>query len=131
MKSLFLWGAVVIVVLGTCACHSSNRSLSSLMRDVDSYHKDLLFDRYEYAAKRIAPSSRMKWLEAISQQDIHFSEIDVVSSDYCSPSNENCVIVQAQVQWYSGSSLSIQTTNTQTTWEYDEEAKTWFIVEQN
>ena len=118
-----------IVAISVSACNSSDRNLAALMRNVDSYHKDLLFNRYEYAAKNITPASRMKWLEAISGQDIHFSEIDVVSSDYCSTTNQNCVIVQAQVQWYSESSPSIQTTNTETTWEYDEEAKTWFIVE--
>lgn len=132
MSISFVWRTLAIIsILGMCACHSSNRSLSSLMRDVDSYHKDLLFDRYEYAARRIAPASRMKWLEAISQQDIHFSEIEVVSSDYCTPNNQNCVIVQSQMQWYSGSSPSIQTSKTETTWEYDEDAKKWLIVEQN
>ena len=132
MKISFVWHILaIILVLGLCACQSSNRNLSSLMRDVDSYHKDLLFDRYEYAAKRIAPASRMKWLEAISQQDIHFSEIDVVSSDYCTPNNQDCVIVRAQVQWYSESSPSIQTSKTETTWEYNEETKQWLIVEQN
>ena len=111
-----------------CAC-SSRHSLSSLMRDVDSYHKDLLFDRYEYAAKRIAPASRLKWLEAVTAQGIHFSEIDVVSSDYCSSNQDDCVIVQTQIQWYSSGSPSIQTSNTETVWEFDEESKTWFIVE--
>ena len=56
------------ILLSLVACQSRKADLKSLIRNVENYHKDLLFERYEIAAKNIQPSSRVEWLNAIKSQ---------------------------------------------------------------
>lgn len=140
--SSFLLILCAIGAAFTSACASSSRpNMKSLVSEVEAYHRDLLFDRYDVAAKRIAPTSRMEWLSAVQSQGIRFAEIHVQSTEDCTeiPSNPEtpdddpipCVKVFSNIQWYSNNSPVIKTTPTISTWNFDKESKMWIIVEQN
>ena len=103
--------------------------MKSLLRDVDSYHRDLLFARYEVAANRIVPSERGSWLASTKSLGLRFAEIEVVGTEPCSEYSEECVIIHSQMQWYSGSSPTVNTGTVVSTWQFDKESKSWQIVE--
>lgn len=110
--------------------------MKKLISDVEAYHRDLKFERYEIAAKNITPSQRGAWLNAMLAQRLHFADIEITATRPCDITEasdreklENCVIVNSSVQWYVSSSPSLKSGNLRTTWEYDEEANAWFITE--
>lgn len=110
-------------------------SLEDLQKDVESYHRDLLFERYDVAAKSLAPGSRAGYLENIYTQGLRFAEIEVVTLDACQGIDDakdvkGCAVVLTKVQWYAGQSPSVQTNHVAETWKYDEEKKSWFLSEQ-
>ena len=131
-RSLLSFGIACLLVL-FCACAESKSSLKSLVRDVEAYHKDLIFERYEIAAKHIAPESRGDWLEALISQNLKFSEIEIVSSQDCTkstPDAPTCICIISRVQWYANASPVVKTNRLHTVWQFDEDQKSWFLVEQ-
>ena len=135
MRILWVTGAM----LGLTGCQTAKADLASLVKDVEAYHRDLLFERYDVAAKRITPSQRMEWLQAIQSQHLSFAEIDIVATEACPETSEtgdkekttpDCTQILSQMQWYSGASPVVSTGRVLSTWQYDREAKAWFIVEQ-
>lgn len=131
-RSLLSIGIACLLVF-LCACADSKSSLKSLFKDVEAYHKDLIFERYEIAAKRISPESRGDWLEAILSQHLKFSEIEIVSSQDCTKSTPDapvCICIISHVQWYANASPVVKTNRLHSVWQFDEEQKTWFLVEQ-
>lgn len=115
-------------------CQTSKTEFQSLIKDVEQYHRDLIFERYEIAARRIAPNSRASWLDGINSQKLRFAEIEVVSSSPCQHSDpdedKGCFVIESQMQWYPGNSPSVYTGRVFSTWEYNKAEKGWLIVEQ-
>ena len=105
--------------------------MSQLLRDVDSYNRDLLFQRYEVAAKKITPSQRLNWLSAMKAQNLHFTEIEVVGTQTCAKENDQCVLIDSEMQWYTGNSPSVNAGHVTAVWQYDMDEKAWLIVEQS
>ena len=136
MKSAYLLTALAaLLVLG--ACQSQKSDLKSLVRTVESYHKDLLFERYEIAAKNIQPSSRSEWLNAIKSQHLRFAEIEIISTAQCDPGEidnpetvENCAIIESNMQWYSNGAPTVYSARVRSMWQYFKDSG-WLIVEQN
>lgn len=136
MKSAYLLTALAaLLVLG--ACQSQKSDLKSLVRNVESYHKDLLFERYEIAAKNIQPSSQVDWLNAIQSQHLRFAEIEIVSVGECDPGMidnpeavENCAVIESNMQWYSNGAPTVHSARVRSVWQYFKDSG-WYIVEQN
>lgn len=119
------------------SCQSSKTSLKALIKDVENYNHDLLFERYEIAAKNIAPSSRAEWLESMQSQKLHFAEIEIVSTAPCveeevvdEQNPEKCAVIISQVEWYAPDSPSVHSARVYSTWQYNRNEKRWLIVEQ-
>ena len=134
MKSLrsMVSAGMALLCLGAIlmsSCNTPHGDMATLLRDIDSYHRDLLFERYEIAAKRITPSERMSWLSAMKSQELHFAEIELLGTQPCSEYTEQCYIVDSQMQWYSGSSPSVNSSHVTSTWQFDTKTKSWQIVE--
>ena len=127
MKKILLSAATALILLG---CNTPHGSLSTLITDVEAYNRDMVFQRYDVAAKKIDASVRHEWLAAMRSQGIRFSEIEVTDTSPCTPSDDQCYIVNAQVQWYSGNSPSIHNAILSTTWEFNITEKAWRIVKQ-
>ena len=117
------------LVIFVTSCNTPHGDLQSLLRDVDSYHRDLLFERYEIAAKKISPSERVGWLSAMKSSGLRFAEIEVMSTQPCSEYTEECFIIDSQVMMYSGNSPTVSNAHVTTTWQFDKETKDWLIVE--
>ena len=125
--------AALALVLMT-ACNTGKSDLKNLIRDVESYHRDLIFERYEIAAKYITPESRMPWLEAMRSQNLRFAEIEILSTEDCTKDEKDaplCMNILSQMQWYAGSSPVIKTTRIQAVWQFDAEEKAWHLIEQS
>ena len=136
MKSLYTLG-IILLLLTLGACKSQQADLKTLIRNVESYHKDLLFERYEIAAKNIQPSSRAEWLNAIVSQNMHFAEIEIISTGPCDSFDvekreeiENCAVIESNMQWYANGSPTVHAARVRSTWEYHKDYG-WVIVEQN
>ena len=136
MKSLYSF-IILLLLLIFPACQSHKSDLKSLIRDVESYHKDLLFERYEIAAKNIQPSSRAEWLNAIVSQNLRFAEIEIISTGPCDSAEiekredvENCAVIESNMQWYANGSPTVHAARVRSTWEYHEDSG-WIIVEQS
>ena len=136
MKRTFPFIALfILLTLG--ACQSQKSDLKSLIRNVENYHKDLLFERYEIAAKNIQPTSRMEWLTAIQSQHLRFAEIEIISTAECDPSEytqdetiENCAVIESNMQWYSNGTPTVYSAHVRSMWQYFKDVG-WFIVEQS
>ena len=134
----FLYPLCILLILQIFAsCQSQKSDLKSLIRNVESYHKDLLFERYEIAAKNIQPSSRVDWLNAIQAQHLRFAEIEIISTSQCDPSDvedeekvENCAVIESNMQWYSNGAPTVYSARVRSIWQYFKEDG-WYIVEQN
>ena len=132
--------AVFLLFSGLClltSCQSSKLSMKALIKDVESYHHDLLFERYEIAAKNIAPESRASWLESMQSQKLHFAEIEIASYAPCASGEivnkeeqDRCAVIISQVEWYANGSPSVHSARVYSTWQYNKDAKRWLIVEQ-
>ena len=136
----FRFCTVCLMVIAACAilCGCKTKTdFKALIKDVESYHRDLIFERYEIAAKNITPKSRAAWLEAIQSQHLHFAEIEIMATSPCDVTEvvdkeekEKCAVIESQMQWFVNGSPSVQSGRVRTTWQYDSEEKAWFIVEQ-
>lgn len=133
-RIFFLFGALWLT-----ACGSQN-DFKTLIKNVESYNHDLLFERYEIAAKNIAPESRAQWLESIQSQHLHFAEIEIASTAPCESDEiiddelydpEKCAVIFSQVQWYVNGSPSVQNERIRSVWQYAREEKAWYIVDQH
>ncbi|MCL2326497.1 MAG: hypothetical protein FWC40_08405 [Proteobacteria bacterium] len=125
----------IAALLGLCLALAACRSmggpkLEDLTKDVDAYHRDLIFERYDVAAKRLDPLHRASYIENIRQQRLRFAEIDVMSVEPCQPQAKDCMLVSVHVQWYSHHSPVLQSNMLTEKWQYDEEQKTWLLIEQ-
>lgn len=145
----------LLLPLTLISCNATRAKVKALRPEVESYHRDLIFERYDVAAKRLAPGSRFQWLSALQSQGIRFSEIQIQATEECAerdgalPQNGDegkdsgetraksaaepalCVDILSLVQWYSANSPTVQTSRIATKWVYDEEEKTWRIAEQS
>lgn len=128
--------ACLLMMTTICACQTKG-DFKSLIKDVESYHRDLIFERYEIAAKNITPKQRGAWLDAIQSQNLHFAEIEIMSTSPCDiteavdkDEKDKCAVIESYMQWFVKGSPSVQEGRVRTTWQYDEEEKVWFIVEQ-
>lgn len=126
------------VLLAAPACQSATSLKSKLIKNVEAYNRDLIFERYEIAAKNIKPEARASWLDAILTQRVKFTEIEVLATEQCDMTDvtdpemkDRCMIVFSDVQWYEQGVPSVHSSRISTTWEYDRDAKAWFITEQN
>lgn len=136
MRSLHFL-CIPFLLLTFTACKSQQSDLKSLIRNVESYHKDLLFERYEIAARNIQPSSRAEWLNAIVSQNLRFAEIEIISTGPCDPAGsekrddvENCAVIESNMQWYANGAPTVHAARVRSTWEYRKDDG-WVIVEQN
>lgn len=115
-------------------CQTSKSGFQALIKDVEDYHKNLIFERYEIAAQRIAPNGRAAWLEGITSQSLRFAEIEIVSSNPCKHSDpdkkDGCFIIESHMQWYPSNSPTVYSGRVFSTWEYNDTEKNWIIVEQ-
>ncbi|MBQ9394834.1 MAG: hypothetical protein IJU23_04875 [Proteobacteria bacterium] len=137
--TLLLILASLFLICLTC-CNTSTGKMKDLINNVETYHRDLKFERFEIAAKNITPSQRGAWLEAMLLQRLHFADIEILATRPCDITEasdtdgekreENCIIVNSSVQWYVNDSPTLKTGRLRTTWEFDEEEKAWFITEQ-
>lgn len=156
LSRIFVLFSLVLTV-SLISCNPAKPKVKSPVDDVEAYHRDLIFERYDVAAKRIAPASRFEWLNALRSQGIRFAEIQIQSTEECTdePTSSNntatssaldvadtkstderqeptpCVRIFSIVQWYSNAAPTLKTSHVTTTWNYDYETKTWNIVEQN
>ncbi len=128
---------LLLFIIAFCSACSTKTDFKALVKNVESYHRDLIFERYEVAAKNITPKSRAAWLEAIQSQKLHFAEIEIMSTSPCDVTDvvdkdqkEKCAVIESQMQWFVNGSPSVQSGRVRTTWQYDDEEKVWFIVEQ-
>ena len=147
----------LLLTVSLISCNPAKPKVKSPVDDFEAYHRDLIFERYDVAAKRIAPASRFEWLNALRSQGIRFAEIQIQSTEECTDeptSSSNtatssaldvadakstderqeptpCVRIFSIVQWYSNAAPTLKTSHVTTTWNYDYETKTWNIVEQN
>ena len=133
---LLLFAACALLALSACQTSRSNKA--KLIKNVESYNRDLVFERYEIAAKNIKPSARAAWLDAILTQHIKFTEIEVLATEECDVADtsdpehkDHCMVVYSDVQWFEQGSPSVHSSRMATTWEYDRDEKAWFITEQN
>ena len=132
MSLLFLPIALVT------ACSGSD--YKALLKDIDTYHRDLVFERYEIAAKNIAPNARAAWLESLQEQHLRFAEIEVSSYAPCESDEiskdenydpEQCAVIFSQMQWYVNGSPTVQTRRVRSVWQYNLTDSSWYIIEQN
>lgn len=138
MKFRFLLPcAACLLCLITLAACQTKGDFKELIKDVESYHRDLIFERYEIASKNITPKQRATWLEAMQSQNIHFAEIEIMSTSPCDitetvedDNKDMCAVIESQMQWFVNGSPSVQSKRVKSTWEYNKEEKSWFIVEQ-
>lgn len=149
IRQLFVF-YIILLSLTLISCNATRAKVKALFPEVESYHRDLIFERYDVAAKRIASGSRIEWLNALQSQGIRFSEIQIQATEACaeepepkdllkadgtSPKNEAepplCIDILSLVQWYSIQSPTVRTSRVTTKWEYDYENKTWMIAEQS
>ena len=128
----------ICAILTAPACQSSSTTKAKLIKNVESYNRDLIFERYEIAAKNIKPESRASWLDAILTQRVKFTEIEVLATEPCDMTDvtdpemkDRCMVVYSDVQWYEQGVPSVHSSRLSTTWEYDRDAKAWYITEQN
>ncbi len=145
----------LLLPLTLISCNATRAKVKALRPEVESYHRDLIFERYDVAAKRIAPGSRFRWLSDLQSQGIRFSEIQIQATEECDeradarPKNGDaaedsaapgaksddgpalCVDILSLVQWYSANSPTVRTSRIATKWVYDEEEKAWRIAEQS
>jgi hypothetical protein len=133
---LLLFAACVLIVLP--ACQTSRSTKAKLIKNVEAYHRDLVFERYDIAAKNIKPAARTAWLDAILMQHIKFTEIEVLATEPCDSleasdpeHKDHCMVVYSDVQWFEQGMPSVHASRMATTWEYDRDEKAWFITEQN
>ena len=126
-----------ILVL-TVSCGGTD--FKTLLKNVDTYHRDLVFERYEIAAKNIAPNARAGWLESLQSQHLRFAEIEVASYAPCESDEinkeeeydpEQCAVIFSQVQWYVNGSPTVQSHRVRSVWQYHKKDSSWYIVEQN
>lgn len=137
IRSILFAVVACSIALSATACASRKNNFKDLVKNVESYHKDLVFQRYEIAAKNITPIQRAAWLEAIKAQNMHFADIEIMSTMPCEnmdvvdkEEKERCAVIISQVQWYSEGSPSVHSATVSTTWQFDEKEKDWRIVEQ-
>lgn len=128
MKRLILLFATLSLTLGCATFHGPK--LEDLTKTAESFHKDLLFERYSIAAKNITPALRSEYLQNITSQQLHFAEIEILSMDACQPNKKDCVYVFTTIQWYVGYSPNVGTSSVTEKWKYNEESGLWFLVEQ-
>ena len=132
---LLILASSFLIFLSSC---TSTGKMKELITDVETYHRDLKFERFEIAAKNITPSQRGVWLEAMLTQRLHFADLEILSTRPCDITEasdrekieENCVVVNSAVQWYANDSPSLKSGHLRTTWEYDEAERAWYITEQ-
>ena len=137
---LYLISSACLSVLMTLCCCSTKNNFKSLVKNVESYHHDLIFERYEVAAKNITPTQREAWLDAIQSQKLHFAEIEIKSTSPCEadrsdedggePEDGDCAVIESDMQWFVEGSPSVRSGRVRTTWQYDEDEGAWFIVAQ-
>lgn len=113
------------------ACSSfSGPKLEDLTKTVESFHKDLLFERYAIAAKNLVPELRADYVQNLTRQQLRFAEIEIMTMDLCTPDNKGCAYITNQVQWYAGHSPVVTSTIVTEKWVYNEEAGIWLMKEQ-
>lgn len=135
----------LFLVVSLISCSTSKAKVESLVDDVEAYHRDLIFERYDIAAKRISGPGRVDWVNTLRSQGIRFAEIQIQETEDCTEPEKAveggetddakeeptpCVRVRSFVQWYSNASPTLRTSQLTTTWNYDYDTKTWSIVEQ-
>lgn len=134
MRTALFSCLILTTIFLATGCQTSKTGFQALLKDVEEYHRDLIFERYEIAARRIAPNGRAAWLEGMTSQNLRFAEIEVVSSSPCnatnSDDNEACFIIESQMQWYPGNAPTVYSGRVFSTWEYSKQEKGWIIVEQ-
>ena len=113
------------------ACSSfQGPKLEDLTKTVESFHKDLLFERYAIAAKSLVPELRAEYVQNLTSQRLRFAEIEIMTMDLCSPENKGCAYITNQIQWYTGHSPVVTSTIVTEKWVYEEEAGIWMMKEQ-
>ena len=113
------------------ACSSfGGPKLEDLTKTVESFHKDLLFERYAIAAKNLVPELRADYVQNLTSQHLRFAEIEIMTMDLCTPENKGCAYITNQVQWYAGHSPVVTSTLVTEKWIYNEEAGIWQMKEQ-
>ncbi|MBR4986724.1 MAG: hypothetical protein IKY83_13405 [Proteobacteria bacterium] len=133
---LLLFTALVMLFT-SAACQSASSQKAKLIKNVEAYHRDLIFERYDIAAKNIKPAARTAWLDAMLAQHIRFTEIEVIATEQCDLTDvsdpemkDKCIVVYSDVQWYEQGTPTVRASRMTTTWEYDRDERTWFITEQ-
>ena len=128
----------LLIACTAAACSSAD--FKALLKDVDTYHRDLVFERYEIAAKNIAPNARAAWLESLQTQQLRFAEIEVASCAPCASDEiernddydpEQCAVIFSQVQWYVNGSPTVNSRRVRTVWQFNRTDNSWYIIEQN
>ncbi len=104
--------------------------MEDLTKVVDSFHKDLIFERYSIAAKNITPPLRAEYVNNINKQQLRFAEIEVMAMETCVPDKKECVYVTNQVQWYAGHSPVVSSSVITEKWVYDVDSGLWTLMEQ-
>ncbi len=130
MKRLPLSALIAALILIAGCSTFRGPKLEDLTKTAESFHKDLLFERYSVAAKSVTPALRAEYLQNINSQRLHFAEIEILSMDTCTPDKKDCVYVQNTIQWYAGFSPNVVTSIVTEKWTYDENSGLWLLVEQ-